>query len=224
MALRVGVILSGCGFQDGSEIHESVLTLLAIDRAGAEAVCFAPDVPQAQVVDHRTGKKALGSRNALTEAARIARGRVTDVAQADPATLDALVLPGGFGAATTLCTFGADGAKAKVNPDVARLVQGMYAAKKPIGAICIAPALLALVLGTEHPTLTIGNDRATAQRLEALGAKHLACPIQSFVIDEDHRIVSTPAYMLDAPIRRVAEGVERCVQAVVSLARQPVHT
>jgi enhancing lycopene biosynthesis protein 2 len=222
MALKVGVVLSGCGFQDGAEIHESVLTLLALDRAGAEAVCFAPDVPQARVVDHRTGKPTGETRNVLTVSARIARGKIADVAQADPRALDALLLPGGFGAATNLCTFGADGEKGKVDPGVARLVRAMHAAKKPIGAICIAPGLVALVLGKEHPTLTIGNDAGTASRLEAAGAKHRDCPVDGFVVDEVQRIVTTPAYMLGPTIRHVAAGIDRCVEAVLRLARQPV--
>lgn len=222
MALKVGVVLSGCGFQDGAEIHESVLTLLALDRAGAQAVCFAPDAPQAAVVDHLRGTPTPEARNVLVESARIARGRITDVAKADARTLDALVLPGGFGAATNLCTFGADGEKGRVDPGVARLVRAMHAARKPIGAICIAPAILALVLGKDRPTLTIGDDAATARRLEACGARHRDCPVDAFVVDEEQRIVTTPAYMLGPSIRHVAAGIEKCVEAVLRLARQPV--
>lgn len=222
MATKVGVILSGCGFKDGAEIHESVLALLALDRAGAEAVCFAPDVPQAQVVDHLTGKATGERRNVLAESARIARGKVTDVAKADARSLDALLLPGGFGAATNLCTFGTDGEKGKVDPGVARLVRAMHAARKPIGGICIAPALLALVLGKDHPTLTIGTDAGTAARLEAAGARHRDCPVDGFVVDEVQRVVTTPAYMLGPSIRHVAAGIERCVEALLRMAREPV--
>jgi enhancing lycopene biosynthesis protein 2 len=219
--LRVGVILSGCGHRDGAEIHESVLTLLALDRAGAEVHCFAPDVAQAQVVDHLTGRPLEGTRNVLQEAARIARGQIADVAAADPQQLDALVLPGGYGAALNLCSFARDGEKGHVDPGVARLVRAMHAAKKPIGAICIAPAVLALALGREHPTLTIGDDPATAARIEACGARHQDCGVTDFVVDEARRIVTTPAYMLGPSIRHVAEGIERCVTAVLRLARQP---
>jgi enhancing lycopene biosynthesis protein 2 len=222
MALKVGVILSGCGFKDGSEIHESVLALLALDRAGAEAVCFAPDIPQAQVVDHLAGRPTGEKRNVLVESARIARGKVADVVKADPRALDALLLPGGSGAAVNLCTFGADGEKGTVDPGVARLVRAMHAAKKPIGAICIAPALVALVLGKDHPTLTIGTDAGTAARLEAAGAQHRDCPVEGLVVDEVQRIVTTPAYMLGPSIRHVAAGIEKCVEAVLRLAKQPV--
>jgi enhancing lycopene biosynthesis protein 2 len=217
--MRIGVILSGCGFQDGAEIHESVLTLLALDRAGAEAVIFAPDVSQAKVVNHLTGEAAPETRNVLVESARIARGAISDVAEADASTLDGLVLPGGFGAAMNLCDFAVQGPAADVNEDVARLVREIHAAGKPIGAICIAPALIARVLGHDgSPTLTIGNDVATAQALEACGADHEACPVDAFVVDADARIVSTPAYMLGPSIRHVATGIERCVEEVVRLA------
>jgi enhancing lycopene biosynthesis protein 2 len=221
MTTKVGVILSGCGFEDGAEIHESVLTLLALDRAGAEAVCLAPDVPQAEVVDHVTGRPTSERRNVLTESARIARGKIADVAKADARGLDALILPGGFGAATNLSTFARDGAAGRVDPGVARLVRAMHAAKKPIGAICIAPAVIALLLGKEHPRLTIGDDPGTAAKLAACGAEHVDCPVTRHVVDEEQRIVSTPAYMLGPTIRHVAEGIERCVEAVLALARKP---
>ena len=217
--MRIGVILSGCGFQDGAEIHESVLTLLALDRAGVEAVCLAPDIPQAKVVNHLTGEESNETRNVLVESARIARGDIQDVQQADPATLDALILTGGFGAATSLCTFAVDGPDAQVNEDVAALVRAMHEAGKPIGAICIAPALIAKVLGHDgSPTLTIGTDDGTAQALQACGAAHETCPVDAFVVDTDARVVSTPAYMLGPSIRHVAAGIERCVEEVVRMA------
>lgn len=223
MVVRVGVVLGGCGFKDGAEVHESVLTLLALDRAGAEVHCFAPDMPQAQVVNHLTGQAEASARNVLVESARIARGAIRDVAQADPSRLDALVLPGGFGAALNLSTFATQGEQAQVEPGTARLVQAMHAAGKPIGAICIAPALVALLLGAEHPTLTIGHDRGTAARLEACGAQHEDCPVDGIVVDRQRRIVSTPAYMLGPSIRQVAAGIEQCVAAVLAMVRPPAH-
>jgi enhancing lycopene biosynthesis protein 2 len=221
MVVRVGVVLGGCGFKDGAEVHESVLALLALERAGAEVHCFAPDIPQAQVVNHLTGKAEGGPRNVLVEAARIARGAIRDVAHADPAHLDALVIPGGFGAALNLSTFATQGAGGSVEPGTARLVRALHAAGKPIGAICIAPAVIALLLGAEHPTLTIGHDRGTAAGLEACGARHQDCPVEGIVVDRERRIVTTPAYMLGPSIRHVAEGIEACVAAVLQLARAP---
>lgn len=215
---RVGVVLSGCGFKDGAEIHESVLTLLALDRAECEILCFAPDVQQALVVDHATGEQATESRNARVEAARIARGEIRDLKEARAVDLDALVLPGGFGAALTLCDFGAKGADGTVNEDLAALLRAMHDAKKPIGAICIAPGAVALALGDRGPTLTIGNDEGTAQAIEACGAVHQDCPVDDCVVDAEHKIVSTPAYMLGPSIRHVAAGIDRCVAAVLELA------
>jgi len=218
--MRVGVILSGCGFQDGAEIHESVLTLLALSRAGAEAVCFAPDIDQAKVVNHLTGDETGETRNVLQESARIARGAIQDVASANAEELDALILPGGFGAALNLSNFAVAGPDSDVDAGVAALVRAMHAAKKPIGAICIAPAVIARVLGDDGaPTLTIGNDEGTAGALEACGATHESCPVDAFVVDLDARIVSTPAYMLGPEIKDVAAGIERCVAEVLTLAQ-----
>lgn len=218
MATTVGVILSGCGFKDGAEIYESVLALLALDKAGATVRCFAPDIPQAVVTNHLTGKPAPGEkRNVLVESARIARGKIEDVKKAHAKDLDALVLPGGFGAATNLSTFASKGKDATVDPEVARIVVEMHAAKKPIGAICIAPAVVAKVLGASHPRLTIGDDRGTAAALEACGAVHEDCPVDKFVVDRANRIVSTPAYMYGARVSEVALGIERCVTEVLAM-------
>ncbi|RMF88238.1 MAG: isoprenoid biosynthesis protein ElbB [Nitrospirae bacterium] len=214
---RVGVILSGCGYLDGAEIHESVLTLLALDRAGAEAVCFAPDIPQRKVVNHLTGEETGESRNVLVESARIARGQISDVAQADAASLDALILPGGYGAALNLCDFAVKGPDCTVDPGVARLIREVHAQGKPIGAICIAPALIAKVLGDEGVEVTIGNDASTAAALERMGARHSACPVDDFVVDRERKVVTTPAYMLGPGVKDVAAGIERCVQEVLAL-------
>ena len=162
---KIAVILAGCGVYDGAEIHESVLTLLALDRAGAEIVCLAPDVPQRHVVNHLTGQPAQGeTRNVLVEAARIARGAVSDVAKADPAAFDAVVIPGGFGAAKNLSSFAVDGEGCTVDPGVARLVSAVHAAGKPGGAMCIAPVILAKLRGKEQPSLTIGTDAGGVPR------------------------------------------------------------
>lgn len=226
---KVGVVLSGCGFLDGSEIHEAVLTLLCLDEQGATVVCVAPRGPQAQVVDHTPGAAVAGSardvpqRDMLAEAARIARGRIEEITTVRADQLDAVVLPGGFGAAKNLCDFATKGAAATPHPEVARLLREMLAAHKPIGAICIAPAVVAATLGrTAHPVLTIGDDAGTAAALTAMGAEHRDCPVTDCVVDERNNIVSTPAYMYDAAIGDVAKGIRRLVAAV--LARVPVRT
>ena len=219
--VKVGVVLSGCGVYDGSEIHEAVLTLLALDKAGATAVCIAPNVEQQTVVNHRTGKPAEDTRNVLDEAARIARGKITDVAKVKSSDLDAVILPGGFGAAKNLCNFASAGSKARAEPQVARLLREMHKAKKPIAALCIAPAVLASVFRDENARvkLTIGSDEKTAKALEEMGAKHIVCPVDEYRVDEEQRVITSPAYMYDARISEVAAGIERTVKELVRMAR-----
>lgn len=219
--MRIGVILSGCGVQDGSEIHEAVLTLLVLDRAGVEAVCFAPDTPQAAVVDHRTEKPTAESRNVLTEAARIVRGRIQPLSQAKPDELAGVILPGGYGAAMNLSTFAEDGACCRVHPDLERLLRALHAQGKPIGAICIAPVIVAKLFGDEQPVLTMGNDPATAKTLEAMGAVHRQATVSEVVVDERLKVATTPAYMLAARITEAASGIERLVAEVLRMAKAP---
>lgn len=215
---KIGVVLAGCGVRDGSEIHEAVCTLLAIDQAGAKAVCMAPDIEFPEV-NHCTNQPTGANRKLLLESARIARGDIRDIAEIKAADLDALVFPGGFGAALNLCDFGQKGAAASVNPEVSRLVKEMYAAKKPIGAICIAPTLIATVLGKVcQPALTIGTDPGTAAEVEKTGAKHQNCTASEIVIDAENRIVTTPAYMLAGRISEIYEGIGKCIKKVVEMA------
>jgi enhancing lycopene biosynthesis protein 2 len=216
---RVGVILSGCGFLDGAEIQEATLTLLFLDREGAKVTAMAPDVDQMHVVQHTKGEPSKGERrNVLEEASRITRGQIADIAKVNAADLDALVLPGGYGAAKNLCSFAVDGKDMKVNPDVSRIVREMALAKKPIGFICIAPVIGAKVLGELHPRLTIGNDPQTAAAVNAMGAVHVDCAVDQVVVDEKNRVVSTPAYMLGPTIAPVAAGIEKLVARVLALA------
>jgi enhancing lycopene biosynthesis protein 2 len=225
--VRIGVVLSGCGYLDGSEIHEAVLAGYFLEREGAELAWCAPDVEQMHVVNHLTGAEVRGeARNVLIESARIARGDIVAVDKLKIAAIDALVLPGGYGAAKNLCDFATKGPQCAVHPAVEALVQAVHAAGKPIGAICIAPALIARVLGKKGPTLTIGDDDKTAAALETLGARHQVKEVHEVVVDRALRLVSTPAYMLGPRITDVARGIEALCREVVSMAgatraRQP---
>ncbi len=217
---KVGVVLSGCGVFDGCEIHEAVITLLALDRAGAEAVCMAPDIEQMHVVNHLTGEEAAGEkRNVLVESARIARGKIRNIKDVGVDEIDALFFPGGFGAAKNLCNFAVKGPDCDVHPEVARLVRQIVKAKKPLAAICIAPALLSRVLGEDQLSheLTIGSDVDTAKALEAMGSTHQSCPVREFVVDRENKIISSPAYMLAGRIGEAAEGIEKTVKALLDL-------
>ncbi len=211
---RVGVMISGCGYLDGAEIQESVFTLLALSKRGHEIVPIAPEMPQLGVTDHRSGNAVEGATRVVSEeAARIFRGAPLKPSEAGE--LDALILPGGYGAAKNLCDFAVSGIDCEVQPEVRELIQGMVDAGKPVGAWCIAPALVAATLrGEPSVQLTIGNDPGTAKALEAMGAKHVDCEVTGCVVDETHKVVSTPAYMYDAQVHEVRQGIERAVQAI----------
>lgn len=214
---KVGVILSGSGVYDGSEIHEAVLTLLAIARNNAQAVCFAPDKSQSDVVNHLTGELMAESRNVLIESARIARGKVLPLAQASENDLDALIVPGGFGAAKNLSNFASQGSDCVVDSALKALVRQMHQAGKPLGFICIAPAMLPAIF--DFPLrLTIGTDVDTAEVLEEMGAEHVPCPVDDIVVDEENKVVTTPAYMLAEDIAQAASGIEKLVARVLVLA------
>ena len=213
----IAVVLSGCGVFDGAEIHESVLTLLALDRQGAAYECYAPDMDQAHVVNHLNGEESDESRNVLVEAARIARGAIKDLKTFDAGSADALMFPGGFGAAKNLCTFAFDGAECSVQEDVARAVRDMVAAKKPVAALCIAPAMIARIL--DGAELTIGQDPGVAEAIGQMGCTHKETGHGEVVVDENLRLVTSPCYMLDSTISQIAEGAENAVKATLDLVR-----
>jgi len=216
---KVAVVLSGAGVYDGAEIHESVITLLALDRRDAEVRIFAPDIPQMHVVNHLTGQPTGESRNVLVESARIARGDIKNLAEANIKDFDAVIFPGGFGVAKNLCDFAVKGLDCSVNPVVETFVTQALKAGEVLGFVCIAPALLAKVAGKIdlHPDITIGTDQSTAAAVEQFGAHHVNCLVKDFVIDEKNKIVTTPAYMLGQRISDVAEGIEKLVNAVLEL-------
>ena len=218
MAKSVGVLLSGCGVYDGAEIHESVLTLLYLSQAGAQVICTAPDMDQVHVINHVTQEAMDEKRNVLVESARIARGDIVDLASLDVDQLDALIVPGGFGAAKNLSNFALQGPDAEVHPKVAALLNQMLEAGKPIGALCIAPATITKALADYHPEVTIGTDPGTAAGIEAMGGKHQSCGVDQIHVDAANKIVTTPAYMLGPNIRDVALGIEKLVKKVLELA------
>ncbi|CAI8775466.1 isoprenoid biosynthesis glyoxalase ElbB [Kosakonia quasisacchari] len=214
---KVGVIFSGAGVYDGSEIHEAVITLLTIARHGAQAVCFAPDKWQSDVINHLTGETLAERRNVLIESARIARGNIQPLTQASANDLDALIVPGGFGAAKNLSTFASLGSECTIDSSLKKLVLEMYEAGKPLGFMCIAPAMLPKIF--DFPLrLTIGTDIDTAEVLEEMGAEHVPCPVDDIVVDEEHKVVTTPAYMLADDIAQAASGIEKLVARVLVLA------
>lgn len=215
---QIGVLLSGCGVFDGSEIHEAVLTLLYLDQKGAKAVCMAPDISQAHVINHLTQKEIKESRNVLVESARIARGEIKNINDVKVSDIDALIIPGGFGAAKNLSEFASKGTGGLVNNDVLRLIAEIKAAKKPIGALCIAPATLGMALKGQDVSLTIGNDEGVINALKSIGINHIVCPVDQIVVDEKHKVVTAPAYMLGPGIKDIAKGIEKLVEKIIEMA------
>tara|TARA_R110002167_G_scaffold140612_3_gene328527 strand:+ start:4147 stop:4803 length:657 start_codon:yes stop_codon:yes gene_type:complete len=214
---QVAVILSGSGVFDGSEIYESVMTLFNIEQQGAQYHCLAPNIEQLDVVNHLTGEVAEGeSRNVLVEAARLARGQITDLAQADPEDYDALIIPGGFGAAKNLSDFALAGSDCQVNPQLLAFTQAIHRAGKPVGLICIAPTMAPRIFGDEV-LCTIGNDPETVSAIEAMGGRHQACSVNAVVVDQQRKLVTTPAYMLAGSISEAASGISKLVAEVLAL-------
>lgn len=219
MSIKVGVLLSGCGVMDGSEIHEAVSILIALDQGKAEIICMAPNIPQAQTINHLTRQPAGVARNVLEESARIARGKIRDLAGVRADELDALILPGGFGAAKNLSDFAFKGAEMQVHPEVKRLLIELHAARKPIGLACIAPVIAARVfadLGLK-PQLTIGTDSSTASAINKMGAQHQNTGPVDICIDPANRLVTTPCYMNDVGPWTVYQGAEKMVAEVLRM-------
>ena len=207
------VVLAGNGVFDGAEIHEATLTLLAIKQQGAEYDIFAPNIPQHHVINHITGEEMPEQRNVLVESARIARGEIGDLKDFNPDKYDAIIFPGGFGAAKNLSTVAFDGANAKVNHDVEKAVKGMLEMGKPIGALCISPAMIAKIIGDVK--VTIGEDQGTIAAINAMGGTHVKTSHGEVVIDEKHKVFTTPCYMLDADITQIADGANNVVKEIM---------
>lgn len=212
---KIAVVLSGCGVYDGAEIHESVFTLWAIEKAGAKYEIYAPDIEQYHVINHITGDEMAEKRNVLVESARIARGNIKPLSGYNAANYDALIFPGGFGAAKNLSTFGFEGSDCSVNPDVEKALLDTHQAKKPIGVICISPVLVAKVF--KNAKITIGSDQGTANAVQSMGATHVNTSHGEVIVDENLKIASTPCYMLDAKITQIADGAENIVNAVLEM-------
>ncbi len=215
---KIGVVLSGCGVNDGSEIHEAVITMLELDRAGAEMVPMAPNIDQLHVINHATGEEMDDSRNVLIESARISRGNIEDIAGVTSENLDALIFPGGFGVAKNLSDYAMAGMECSINPDVLRLSKEVHNDGKPIGVICISPAIMAKILAGDTE-LTIGFDEQTASDIDAMGAKHVLCPVDEIVVDKEKKVVSTPAYMEAQSIKQAASGIEKLVAEILNMIK-----
>lgn len=217
---KFAVVFSGCGRADGTEIHEVVTAMLAIDRAGCTYRCFAPDIEQSAVINNLTSQKTEEHRNVLVESARIARGNICPLSELNVQDFECILFPGGLGAITNWCDFAKSGISCTVESSVSYVLEKAYKEGLVIGAMCIAPVIVAKVLGKHGIRVTIGNDKTIAQTIEKTGAKHQNTPVDKACVDEENLIVTTPAYMLANSIKEVAEGAENMVKAMIKLAQR----
>nr|WP_300311994.1 isoprenoid biosynthesis glyoxalase ElbB [Halomonas sp.] len=217
MSKKVAIVLAGSGVQDGSEIYETTLTLLRLDQLGIKYRCFAPDIPQHEVVDHWRGEATSETRNVLVEAARVARGEISPLDELSASDFDAVIVPGGFGVAKNLSDFAEAGSQMVINEVLREVLSEFHDARKPIGLICIAPVLVPRLFGAGI-AVTIGNDPAVAGAISAMGGLHRTCPVDDIVVDFEHRIVTTPAYMVANSISEAAEGIFKLVERISEMA------
>ncbi|KAA0189615.1 hypothetical protein HAZT_HAZT007253 [Hyalella azteca] len=228
-APTVAVVLSGSGVYDGSEVHEAAATLAGITRGGAEVQCYAPDIAQLHVVDHTKGAPANGeTRNAMVEAARIARGNIKPLSELNSSSADAVIFPGGFGAAKNLSDFAVKGADMAVSEDAVRVLTDFHSAKKPIGLCCIAPILAAKVLGSHNISITLGKTddgsgkwpyAASITAAKAMGADVVEKAVDEVLVDEKNKVVTTPAFMYEGKFHEIHDGVGKMVAAVLALLK-----
>jgi len=221
---KVGVLLSGCGYNDGSEVYEAVLSILALEKGGAQVQAIAPDVPQSDVIDHYRGEETRAvaggeDRNVLAESARIVRGRIVSTREVSSHELDALVIIGGWGVVKNLCSFLTDGVEATINPDVDRLIREMHGLGKPIGAMCAGPILLALSLRGTGASITVGSDAETAAKLGALGVSHVDTSVDEIHVDATNHLVTTAAFMLAQSPGQAEPGINALVTRVLGMVR-----
>jgi len=216
---KIALVLCGSGFKDGSEIRESVAVLWGLSRLGAQVQCFAPNRPQTDVINCLTGKPSSGeNRNMLTEKARIARGEIQPLTQLRASQFDAIIIPGGFGVAKNLCTFASEGSKGKVLQELKDVLLEFHDSNKPIGAVCIAPAVIALTFPGKHFEMTVGGSSEAAQEIEKLGHKHISTLASQCHIDHKNKIITTAAYMCEAPLHEIFEGVRQLTEEIVKLS------
>ncbi len=216
--MKVALILAGSGVFDGSEINEAVLTMLYLDQANIAYQCMAPNIAQHHVINHLNGEEMQESRNVLTEAARICRGDIVDLASQNPNDYAAVIVPGGFGVAKNLSDFAFKGSECTVQTDVLNFLQGMQQRKKPVGLMCIAPAIAQRVFG-DGVLCTVGDDESVASAIEQMGGVHKNCSVEQTCFDEAQNLVTTPAYMLAGSVGEAAKGIERLVQDIVKLLK-----
>lgn len=224
---KVAVVLAGCGVYDGAEVTEAVAALVHLSAAGYTPSCYAPDKPQHHAVNHTTGEEETTPRNVLVESARIARGAIAPLSSLDAGNYDALIVPGGFGAAKNLCNHATvaqgDASKMEVDTDLLAALRAFQGAQKPIGLCCIAPVIAAHAL---QATVTVGQAEGdqwpyggTVGAIEAYGGSHVPHAYDGVCVDEARKVATSPAYMFDGKPHEIFESVGAMVKATIALAK-----
>jgi enhancing lycopene biosynthesis protein 2 len=214
---KIAVVLSGCGNKDGSEIQEAVSLIISLSQLGAKLSYFAPD--QEFIAKDFLTNHPLDKRNVMAEAARISRSQMQDLKTLNADAFDGLALPGGFGAALNLSDWASKGAQCKVNGDLEKVILDFHKQSKPIAAICIAPTIIARVLGAQGVTVTIGDDKETAAEIKKTGTHHENCPVDDFVTDREHKVITTPAYMYgEAQPHEIFKGIQGLARELMEMA------
>ena len=221
MSHQVAVILSGCGVYDGSEIHEAIATLYALEKRGVSYQCFAPDIDQAHTINHLTGEVMEGeTRKVLVEAARISRGNILPLDHNKIRDMDGYIFIGGFGAAKNLSDYAFKGDELNVEKITGYIIQKAYENNKPIAALCISPVLIASILGSKNPKLTLGNEGPDAKNVENLGAEHIPTTHEEVVVDEELKLISSPCYMLEASLTQIFNGADNVIKEMMQLFKE----
>jgi enhancing lycopene biosynthesis protein 2 len=225
--MTIGILLSGCGVYDGTEIQEAVLSMLAITEAGHDYKCISVNKNQYHVVNHLTGETMDENRNMMVESARIARGEVQDINEISPAIIDGLVIPGGFGAAKNFTTWAFNGPDSDILPEVKLLIVNLVNAGKPIAALCVSPVVIAKALQNSNiqPTLTLGTTKEQSpyniedfhKGVESIGAKTEEKPITDILVDYDNKIITAPCYMMNANILEVKNNIKKAVNQLIKM-------
>ena len=217
---KFAVILAGCGSFDGSEIHETTLGLLAIDEQGGSYDCYAPNQEQGRTLNFYTKevvatKGQAGNRNILEEGGRIARGNIKPISELNIADYDAIIFPGGMGTVYNWCDYAEKGVNCTVLPEIAQAMETAYLSGKWVGAMCIAPVIVAKVLGKYGVHITIGNDPQTASNVIQMGAIHEERTATQACIDKEHHIATTPCYMLAKSIKEIYAGNTALIKGII---------
>ena len=213
---KTAIILSGCGQVDGSETHETILTILALEQHNLDWEGLAPSGLQTEVYDHYTNtKENISPSSMITEAARLVRGNITIINAVNASDYAAVIIPGGAGVIKNLSNYSTAGINFTIHPELLAFMATIVRLQIPAGFICIAPILIPKLYGNK-PKLTIGSNVELAAKIVQIGGEHCDCLANDIVIDHAQKIVSTPANMVAKNIVEVYHGIYKLVTQIAN--------